>query len=57
MGGWPELKSTPAPVDTDHDGMPDAWEKTHGLDPNDAADRNRLAADGYTMLETYLNSL
>ena len=27
VGGWPNLESTPAPKDSDHDGMPDAWEK------------------------------
>lgn len=27
VGGWPELKSEKAPADTDHDGMPDSWEK------------------------------
>ena len=26
VGGWPELKSEPAPKDTDHDGIPDFWE-------------------------------
>ena len=36
---WPVLKSRPAPADTDHDGMPDAWEKAHGLNPKAAADR------------------
>ena len=56
-GGWPELKSGPAPADSDHDGMPDAWEKDKGLDPNDAADGNKVASDGYTMLEKYLNSI
>ena len=57
VGGWPELKSTPAPTDTDHDGMPDTWEKDKGLNPNDASDRNKVAADGYTMLEKYLNAI
>jgi|GEM_PF-5374095 len=45
-----------SPTDTDHDGMPDDWERKTGLDPNNADDRNTLAADGYTMLEKYLNS-
>jgi len=57
VGGWPELYSAPAPEDSDHDGMPDGWEKKNGLDPNDAADKNKTAADGYTMLEKYLHSL
>lgn len=57
VGGWPELKSTPAPIDTDHDGMPDAWEKDNKLDPKDANDRNKVGDDGYTMLEKYLNSI
>lgn len=57
VGGWPKLHTTPAPEDSDHDGMPDSWEKQNGLDPNDAADKNKTAADGYTMLEKYLHSL
>ena len=57
VGGWPELKSTPAPTDTDHDGMPDEWETQKGLNPSDASDGNKVAADGYTMLEQYLNSI
>ena len=40
VGGWPVLSSKPAPTDQDRDGMPDAWEKAHGLNPNDPADRN-----------------
>src|SRR6185436_10888854 len=32
VGGWPELRSALAPVDSDHDGMPDSWEKEHRLD-------------------------
>lgn len=57
VGGWPVYRSAPAPADTDHDGMPDAWEKKKGLDPNNAADRNKIEKSGYTMLEEYLNSL
>lgn len=57
VGGWPELKSKPAPVDSDHDGMPDAWETANGLDPNNPEDRNKIAPDGYTYLEKYINSL
>ena len=57
VGGWPELKSEPAPPDSDHDGIPDEWEKANGLDPHDASDRNNFAANGYTMLEEYLNDI
>ena len=53
---FPVLNSLPAPDDSDHDGMPDDWEETQGLDPNDPSDRNLLAPDGYTLLEKYLNS-
>ena len=56
VGGWPELASGTAPVDGDQDGMPDAWEKTHGLNPADAGDsRTDLDNDGYTNIEEYLN--
>ncbi|MDE5570631.1 MAG: pectate lyase [Prevotella sp.] len=57
VGGWPVLKSTAAPVDSDHDGMPDKWEKNYGLNPHDAADRNLKHSSGYTALEVYINSL
>ena len=58
VGVWPELKSLPAPTDTDGDGMPDAWEVAKGLAPNDPSDGNAGANhDGYTHLEDYLNSL
>ena len=57
VGGYPDLKSLPAPVDSDHDGIPDAWEKAHGLNPNDASDRAKATEAGYTNLEVYLNDL
>jgi hypothetical protein len=55
---WPDYKTYNVPADTDHDGIPDDWEKAHGLNPNDASDATRDSnADGYTNLEKYLNSL
>lgn len=57
VGGWPELKSIPAPKDTDKDGMPDAWEKKNGLDLSNPNDRNTVGKDGYTMLEQYINNI
>jgi pectate lyase len=57
VGGWPELKSEPAPNDTDHDGMPDDWEDKYHLDKTNPDDRNTLSSEGYTMLEIYLNGI
>ncbi len=58
VGGFPELKEGTAPADADRDGMPDDWEKSRELDPNDDADRNGDDdADRYTNLEEYLNEL
>lgn len=57
VSAWPTLKSKPAPADTDNDGMPDDWETANGLNPNNAADRQTIAANGYTNLENYLNSI
>ncbi len=57
VGGWPEYKSATAPLDTDEDGMPDEWEKKKGLNPDNAADRNKSDHHGYTMLENYLNEI
>jgi hypothetical protein len=58
-GPWPDLASgAPAPLaDSDHDGMPDAWEISRGLNPNNAADSPAHAANGYTNVENYLNEL
>lgn len=55
---WPKLKSTKAPKDSDGDGIPDKWEKSHKLNPNDPADGEIISLDKqYTNLEVYLNSL
>ena len=51
------MKSTQAPDDTDMDGMPDQWEKKHGLDPK-KADGSAYSLDkSYTNIEVYINSL
>ena len=57
VGAWPALACGPAPADTDHDGMTDTWETSHGLNPNDPTDRFAVATNGYTNLENYLNGL
>jgi len=58
VGGWPLLKSLPAPADSDADGMPDGWEDINGLSKNNSADAQLTTLDGkYTNLEVYLNSL
>lgn len=57
VGGWPELVQAVNLADADHDGMPDSWEVSRGLDPSNANDRNYVGAQGYTMLEVYLNGI
>lgn len=55
---WDVYKSTPeseAPVDNDNDGMPDAWETEHGLNPSDSTDFRLIAENGYSNLENYIN--
>nr|WP_294895284.1 pectate lyase [uncultured Pedobacter sp.] len=54
---YPPYKTYNTIIDHDHDGMDDAWEKSNGLNPNDASDRNKKTLSGYTCLEVYLNSL
>lgn len=51
-GFYPYVEVAPD-ADTDLDGMPDAWEETHGCDPN-VPDNNVIHESGYTMLEVYL---
>jgi hypothetical protein len=56
VGGYPEYKGNPY-KDSDNDGMPDDWEKAHGLNPNNAADATTPAANGsgYTNIEEFIN--
>lgn len=55
VGGWPVLPAGKPAKDSDGDGMPNTWEKTHGLDPR-KADGASLAKNGsgWTNLELYL---
>ncbi|GAB3982170.1 hypothetical protein V1634_26765 [Plantactinospora veratri] len=57
VGGFGTLSGGTAPADGDRDGMPDAWERSAGLNPANAADGDDYGADGYTNVERYLNSL
>jgi pectate lyase len=57
VGGWPELKSQPSPVDTDRDGMPDEWETKHKLNPTIANAEGYELDKSYTNIEVYLNEL
>ncbi len=57
VGGYPTYNTGEVPVDSDGDGMPDAWEIEKGLNPNDPSDGNKVTKSGYTALEVYLNGL
>lgn len=59
---WNALKNAPSQTrptgwDTDADGMPDAWERSVGLDPAVADNNGDFDADGYTNLEEYLHDV
>ncbi|MCV2484472.1 T9SS C-terminal target domain-containing protein [Flavobacterium sp. SH_e] len=63
-GGWPNFVSEtrPADWDTDHDGLPNWWEKAFGLNENspsgDFSDTNSdTDKDGFTQLDNYLDWL
>ena len=57
-GGYPEYRAWQPYVDTDNDGMPDAWEVANGLNPNDAGDAVLdCNGDGYTNIEKYINAI
>jgi hypothetical protein len=58
VNAWPELKSQPAPADIDKDGMPDQWEKKHGLDSANPKDASLYTlSKQFTNIEVYINSL
>jgi hypothetical protein len=58
VGGWPVLQSKVAPADSDKDGMPDAWEKEKGLNPNDKSDAALTTLhSSFTNIEMFLQEL
>ncbi len=61
---YPKMASYPAYIDSDHDGMSDAWEDFMKLDKNDAKDagykvytNEAYAGSGYTNLDVFLQFL
>jgi hypothetical protein len=55
VGGYPKYEGKPY-EDTDGDGLPDSWEKKHGLDPKNPADATTdLNGDGYPNIEEFIN--
>ena len=53
-GGWPDLQSGTAYIDSDHDDMADAWEIDRSYNPDNRNDKDTI---GYTMQGLFLNCL
>ncbi len=58
-GGLGKVTGATAPPDSDADGIPDAWETSHGLNKNNKADATAFSTSspGYLNIEVYVNSL
>ena len=58
VGGWPELRTYNTRSDADKDGMPDDWERSRKLNPNNPSDATQTSIHPYyTNIEIYLNQL
>lgn len=55
VGGYPRYAGNPY-ADADGDGLPDAWEKKHNLNPSHPSDASQDSdGDGYSNVEEFLN--
>jgi hypothetical protein len=55
--GYPVLAAGTAPADSDNDGMPNAWESSHGTNPNVPDATGDANGNGYDNIEDWFNSL
>lgn len=57
VGGFPNLKMGKIPLDSDNDGMLDAWEIKHNLNPKKSDANGRDLDKNYDNIEVYMNDL
>lgn len=55
--GFPLYNKQQPPVDSDHDGMSDSWEKLHNCTVGKDDSGGDSDQDGYTNIEEYINSI
>ncbi len=56
-GIYSTVSKSYAPIDSDEDGIPDAWEDANDLDKTNIDDGKMITETGYSNLEIYLNDL
>lgn len=56
-GLYPTLNAGTPPTDSDGDGMPNAFETSHGTDPSSPDANGDVDGDGYTNIEDWFNGL
>ena len=57
LGGPGGIKTAEKELDSDNDGMPDAFEDKYGLDKKNPNDASKIASNGYTNIENYIFTL